>query len=576
MRIPVTFILWWLILFSYSQTTRVWERTISGGANFSSPVFTPDLNGDGVGDLVLGSGVEGNTADSGIIALSGLDGATLWVRQALDQIFTTPHFFDVTQDQVPDVFIGGRNAQMMLLNGKNGETIWEFRKENGIDPADSTWFNFYTPIFTRDLTGDKIPELIITNGGNSEAKASDTIRPAGKLIVLNGATGNILSLIETPDRQETYFSPLYFVTKQHDTLVVFGTGGETVQGHLYGIPLSDLVFQDTSNLVTLLTGSKKGFIASPIVLPGQNNTETLIVPQLDKGIVSIESTSLQSTDEFTDRGSEFYVTPVPLGDWRVVDSETINALTWLSAKGVFPFYSSYRTSTRLEGAGSHVFDSTFGIYQLMSPNAMDINGDGRDDLVIAVNYDVGTQAVQYRNRLFYVDPYTSEWRPLVEERKGLMLYAQPLFTQLDANSKTDLIVISNNNESNWYNHKSYTVSRYEFTSPEPLQGSWPAYRGSNGDGRLVLKSKQVNTISSVQSALIMYPNPSKHTVFVNSRSCNNVQLFSTLGRQMDCTFSKTKRRVEVDLSRIPSGTYYLVVTVESGQSIQKHLVILPK
>jgi hypothetical protein len=560
-----------------AQISTIWERSIRGGSNFSSPVFTPDLNGDGTGDLILASGIEGTFVDSAIVALSGENGAVLWVRSARDQLFTTPHFHDVTGDDIPDVYVGGRNAQFMLLNGSTGESIWEFWSDTSTNPADSGWYNFYSPIFTDDVNGDQIPELILTNGGDASAKSGDTSRPAGRLLLLDGATGKIRAQIETPDRRETYFSPLIFVRDQADSLVLFGTGGETVSGHLYAIPLSDLRKEDTANIVTLLSGDTKGFIASPIVLPSPDKTEQLIVPQLDKGIISLESENLQSTLIYSEADAEFYVTPVPLANRQTQGKTSLQGLAWFSAQGVFPFYSSYRSLVSTGLSNNLTLDTTLGIYELMSPNAMDLDRDGVDDLVIGVNYDIGTQTVQYRNRLFWVNYMSGEWQTLTPERTGLMLYAQPLFTDLDGNNQTDLIVISNDNESNWYNHSSYTISRFEFNQAPLLSGSWPSYRGVRGDARGFIHHQQVNGVAPQRSSVLLYPNPAQSSVILAlpPKSIGSMTIYSAEGREMGLVRTNHSNKIVLDLSHLTPGLYYLHWTDMAGRLFRHKCIVSP-
>ncbi len=43
-----------------------------------------------------------------------------------------------------------------------------------------------------------------------------------------------------PDGGESYMSPLFFIEpSSNDSIIVFGTGGETIDGHLYLANLSD-------------------------------------------------------------------------------------------------------------------------------------------------------------------------------------------------------------------------------------------------------------------------------------------------------------------------------------------------
>ena len=113
-----------------------WQTSISDVSTFSSPRAI-DLNQDGIKDIVLGAGIEGEASPSGIFAFSGVNGEVLWQRYARDQMYGSPIFQDINQDSVPDVFITGRDAQFYAIDGKTGFAIWEFWPDNKGIAADS-------------------------------------------------------------------------------------------------------------------------------------------------------------------------------------------------------------------------------------------------------------------------------------------------------------------------------------------------------------------------------------------------------------------------------------------------------
>ena len=63
---------------------------------------------------------------------------------------------------------------------------------------------------------------------------------AGRLVIISGKSGKVLKWMETPDKKETYFSPVVYTLRNGTDLVVFGTGGETHGGALYVIQLCHL------------------------------------------------------------------------------------------------------------------------------------------------------------------------------------------------------------------------------------------------------------------------------------------------------------------------------------------------
>mgnify|MGYP001803043094 CR=1 FL=1 len=106
------------------QTELAWEKSLYQIGSQSSPKVA-DLNEDGVGDIVMGAGLEEIAlTDHGVIALDGKTGELLWKHPSNAQMVGSASFLDITADSVPDVFIGGRNANLKAINGSSGELIW--------------------------------------------------------------------------------------------------------------------------------------------------------------------------------------------------------------------------------------------------------------------------------------------------------------------------------------------------------------------------------------------------------------------------------------------------------------------
>lgn len=130
-----------------------WSKQLPGLGTFSSPRIA-DLNGDGVGDVILGAGREEFQAcDSAIIALDGKTGQLLWTLPAKDQVFGSAALKDIDGDGIPDVIISGRSSELQAVSGKTGNLLWKFKSPDKSKKLQK-WFNFYNPQFVPDQDND--------------------------------------------------------------------------------------------------------------------------------------------------------------------------------------------------------------------------------------------------------------------------------------------------------------------------------------------------------------------------------------------------------------------------------------
>ena len=471
-------------LYYRSPEINSWSTTLPGIGSSSSPRLT-DLTGDGVLDIVLGTGrQELHASDTAVIALDGATGQLLWHVAARDQIVGSAALLDVTGDGVDEVFIGGRRAELMAIDGRNGNLLWEFYAAgDSLDPGPTAGlYNFYNPQRVPDQDGDGHDELLVANGGDYLAEPHDPNRPVGRLMVVSSRTGQLLAQALVPDGKETYLSAVVADLNGFGTLdVIYGTGGETMGGHLYRTTLAAVLTQDLSASVVLARGEEKGFIAPPVLvdLTG-DGTLDVVANAVDGRLLAFDGATNARLWEVPIAGAEAYTTPA-VGYFTGDDTPDFFANY---GKGVWPTLRDPIQFLVDGGSGEIVQEDTLGRFQYASPVVVDINKDGYDDVLLSVNYVEQRFEVNVPyNRLVVFDFHRQQVFRLNEPEAGINVSSTPWVGDLDGDGWLDVIycvaqVVDNNSDD----PKQLTVHRLEKDIYAPDGIAWGAYMGSGYDG----------------------------------------------------------------------------------------------
>ncbi len=473
-----------LTLYYRSPEVNSWGTTLPGIGSSSSPRLT-DLTGDGVLDIVFGTGrQELYASDTAVIALDGATGQLLWHVDARDQIVGSATLFDVTGDGVDEVFIGGRRAELMAIDGTDGTLLWEFYAAgDSLDPGPTAGlYNFYNPQRVPDQDGDGHDDLLVANGGDYLAEPHDPHRPTGCLMVVSSRTGQLLANAPVPDGKETYLSAVVADLDGIGTLdVIYGTGGETMGGHLYRTTLAAVLAQDLSSSVALAHGEEKGFIAPPVLvdLTG-DGTLDVVANAVDGRLLAFDGATNAPLWEVPIAGAEAYTTPA-VGYFTGDDTPDFFANY---GKGVWPTLRDPIQFLVDGQSGRIVQEDTLGRFQYASPVVVDINKDGYDDVLLSVNYleerfDV---KVPY-NRLVVFDFHQQQIFRFNEPLPGINVSSTPWIGDMDNDGWLDVVYCVMQVVDNKSDHpKQITIHRLEKELYTPDRIEWGAYMGSKYDG----------------------------------------------------------------------------------------------
>lgn len=458
-----------------------WTKDYPHLGTFSSPRLT-DLNGDGIKDIIVGAGrLEFEQSDSAVLALDGNTGNIIWKKHCNDQIFGSAALKDINGDNVEDVFIGGRSAELIAVDGKSGKTIWQFNKQKYKSPG-RNWFSFYNPQFIPDQNNDGMEDILVSNGGDVMAAPYNPMRPAGKLVVIDPLNGNIITEALMPDGKETYMSVSVLRGETNkSSKIIFGTGGETVGGSLFIATLDDVMKGNLSASIKLASSADRGFIA-PAVWADINadSVPDIIANAVDGRMLAFSGKNYQPLWTMEVAGTEVY-SSLCIGHFT---KDSIPDFFVSYAKGKWP--NLEQTSQYLvNGANGKIeFADSVGYYQTSTPVAIDLNDDGQDEAILSINFQsLDSNGLKtFFNTLMVFAFGAVEEIQLNDGLPGHNIASTPWIGDMDNDNKLDIVTCTSNNKYKTYSFDGLTVTRFKTDIPIKRKIIWGSYMGSSYDG----------------------------------------------------------------------------------------------
>ncbi len=494
MRYLILFLCYCISILSLScntskKTELLWKKDFYNIGSQSSPRMA-DLNGDGVFDIIMGAAKgENQPNDQGVLALNGTTGELLWQQKGIDQVFGSATFYDVTEDGVPDVFISGRSSILMALDGSNGRKIWEYEYQFENNPIlNHARFNFYNTVLIPDQDQNGHPELLTVNGGNVEALPhEEENRFPGVLMVLDSKNGQIIAADTMPDGKESYMSPLYFEQPaSKEKLVVFGSGGETISGHLYLAKLSDLMNGNLKNAQIIAREEGHGFIAPPVLVDlTDDGYYDIVAISHGSSIFAIDGKTKhilwKQKIDHTESSNGFAV-------GNFTGDKTPDLFTFVS-KGIWPDNTG-SVQVLLNGSdGEIVYLDSLGCTGFSSPVVFDLNDDGVDEAIISINeFDCsrGYMDNNYQNienKLIAIDFNSRSVNPIDRATGFKNIFSTPWVSDLDNDGYLDIVYCQNyHHGTDLLSFRGMSIKRISTSLRLHKPIRWGGYLGSNGDG----------------------------------------------------------------------------------------------
>jgi len=551
--LKVTFILLALLFSVNGYTQTDWQTNIPNVQSFSSPRCA-DLNGDNVLDVVIGAGLENQTSNRGVIAINGSNGSILWFEEFDDQIFGSALFQDINQDNTPDVFIGGRGGEFRAIDGDLGETIWAFYNgPDSIPAADAGVYQFYTPQFIPDQNGDGLKDLLCANGGDPTALLPGDERPAGRLMIVSAATGELLAAADVPDGEETYMSPLVHDFFGNGNLeVIFGTGGELNTGSLWRVSLEELMAGDISRAQELVNGGSKGFIAPPSIADlNRDNINDIVVSSYDGRVIAINGID----------NNIMWENQIPMGETNAspaigyFNGDEVPDVFASFGIGLAPTYIEF-TQLMIDGATGNIeWQDSLGLFQFASPVAVDSDEDGFDEVIFMTNSQAAGNFLFF-HQIHNIDFNDNETTLYDIEIGGANINATPWIGNLDNDGQMDMVYTFQRDSTSFVNENGTSVRKYDLDFSDDGDISWGGYLGT--DYTAAFDNKRSNC-ADVEEYIVGIDKANmgmECTVSIGASSSGCLT--------GDCTYLWSNGEVEPVTTLAANGRQYVTITHPDG------------
>ena len=550
------------ILFAQSSIDWVYHSPIYR-QTFSSPKAV-DLNGDDYDDIIISNMIfEQDSLYSEVICLNGRNGDVIW-KCNLDNkyLYGNTVFCDVNNDNIKDVFIAGGFGGLYCINGNSGTLIWKFYNDT-IPAEKNNVFNFYNPKVINDQNRDGINDLIIINGGNQLIEPHAPGRKTGYLLIVDASNGHIIAKDSFPDRKESYFSPIIF-TQGNDTMVIYGTGGETDTGSLWLCELKDVRENKVFLNSTRIDGPyNKGFI-QPCILANFNQDTILDILSinLDGKMNLLDGNTHQYIWQNNFTGFEIYTEPSIV----FANSDNIPDIYLKLSKGEFNDEAPYQgfKGIVIDGQnGTYTEIDSLGYYYCFTTACSFIKNGQNKILQVHNILQNDTTFVG----LSEIDINNGSSTDTVYMPFASCYNSTPFLKNLNSDSLSELITVFNTRDSGYY----VICKSTDINSDSIL---WGTYYGN--DENSIFNSKNILTSTNEQvkkiSSLKIQPNPASQ--FIQLTELKNsikidIFIYNTSGGIIK--YYKDYRQNNIDISSLQNGIYLVKVKENSIEYFGKFI-----
>ncbi|XP_065344852.1 uncharacterized protein LOC135942592 [Cloeon dipterum] len=300
----------------------VWNVTFHG-IYPTSTLFAVDANSDGVLDVILAFGTAVDRIDDpgfvcavyfeghypcygGILALDGSTGQQLWRFWTESAVQSLDCSADLTDDKVNDCVAADKSGVLQAINGHDGSRIWSFPSTTPMQLSDGG--DQLNPRFVPDMNEDGKQDLVVGYNSASNVCGHSSTYPQGHLLLLNGATGEVLQCLEVMDHANITTAP---------TLIVMAEGSNHLLMSLAVLDQAKLVLMPLhpqlgviSDVLKELPVNGKSSISTPLLVDLNDDGTADVIVSSRGDLVAIDGRSLEQM--WTLQKSDNYVVNGPI------------------------------------------------------------------------------------------------------------------------------------------------------------------------------------------------------------------------------------------------------------------------
>jgi hypothetical protein len=246
-----------------------------------------------------------------------------------------------------------------------------------------------------------------------------------------------------PDGKESYMTPLCFSQPgSKELFILFGTGGETIDGNLYISTVSQLLSKKLSSAKVIASEKGHGFIAPAILadISADGYLDIIAITHGSKAVaINGKGYNLLWSKAFpgTECSNSFAA-------GYFTDDDVPDFFTFIS-KGQWP-NSTGTVQIMLNGKdGSLAYIDSIGCTGFSSPVVYDLNNDGRDEAIISINnFDCSLGFASktpgiIENKLIAID-FANKLVKTIDQAQGFKnIFSTPWIGDLDNDGYLDII-----------------------------------------------------------------------------------------------------------------------------------------